>query len=55
MKKMALWNDNDITCARDWTQASYTFPAQHSSIAVDKQYVKSLFLVFFKVYFGGGP
>ena len=26
-KKMVTWNVNDISCARDWTQVCYIFPA----------------------------
>ena len=42
-EKMAMWNVNDISWARDWTQVCYIFPAQRSkfqhewSIAVDKK------------------
>ena len=52
-----MWNVNDISCARDWTQAFFQRNAWNFDtsdlIAVDKQYVKSLFMFFFSILFWG--
>ena len=52
-KKMAMWNVNDISCARDWTQVCYIFPTYLTLeistrvIYCRGQEVSEIFITFF--------